>query len=339
MAAQPKYTLDEIDDLHALTWNEYHVKYPNRSFDGYRIKRSRTKASGFSRTFTSDKAVGAFNWREANQVIASMRELKHKATSSQDTGDIIFDVDHPICVVGLSDTHIMSWGSDHDLFASITDEIIETPNLYVALLGDLQQMSIKLRGVLEVTDNMFPVELQHAYIESWLADIQHKVLFACWDNHAVQREEDQAGFSHFAYLMKRHAIYHSGIGHPNVRVGGETYRFAVSHHFQGRSMVSPVYGAQRYLIQQGHDREIAWAGDSHIPGLLHFTHGATEKLALNAGSTQTNSGYGKRFFSLKTHSIFPCVELFPDEHIFAGHWSVNNWLKSDGASNRVVRAA
>ena len=176
------WTLDEIDEAHKLGWDDFSFRYPDRSHDGYMIKRRRTKPSGVVREFVSDKVVGEFNWREANQVITQMQDLKRRGSFSQDEAMIEFDTDEPICIVGLSDTHIMSWASDHDLFERITDEIINTPNLYVFCLGDLQQMSIRLRGVLEVSDNMFPPEYQHRYIESWLNDIQHKIILACWDN-------------------------------------------------------------------------------------------------------------------------------------------------------------
>jgi hypothetical protein len=324
------WTLDEIDDAHALSATEFLEKYPDRTFDALRIKRGRTQPSGYERSFVTDKVTSDFNWRDANKVIATMQDLKTTARLSQDTADIFIDTDKPICVFGLSDTHILSWGTDHTLFEQVTDEILNTDGLYVALLGDLEQMSIKLRGVLEVMDNMLPPELQHRYIESWLDEIKHKVLFATWDNHAVMREENASGYSRFADIMKRNVIYFNGIGHPNIRVGDQTYKFAVTHRFRGRSLYNPCHGSMMYLIREGYDREIAMAGDSHVPGLQIFTHGATTKMALNAGSIQTNSGYAKRFFSLSTHPEFPGAVLFPSEHRFAPVWNVQDWVKLRG---------
>lgn len=324
------WTLDEIDAAHHVEWDQFKFKYPDRTFDAWRIKRGRSKPSGVERAFTSDKVVGDFNWREANRLIVQMQELKRGASFSQDEANIVFNTDEPICIVGLSDTHIMSWASDHEIFERVTDEILNTPNLYVGILGDIEQMAIRLRGVLEVSDNMFPPDLQHRYVESWLTEIQHKVLFATWDNHAVQREEDQSGFSGYADIIKRKVIYHSGIGHPTIQVGNQVYTFAVSHKFKLTSQNDPTHGPTQYLLREAHDREIAWAGDSHRPGLKYFTHGPTEKLALNCGSSQLHSGYARRYFSLKTHPIFPCVELDPHEHLFTGFWSVQHWLRATG---------
>lgn len=321
------WTLDEIDDAHELSWDDFSVKYPTRSYDGWRIKRQRSVPSGVKREYLADKKIGDFNWRDANKVMAEMIGLKDAASFSQDYANISIDSDKPVCVLSLSDTHIGSWSTDHSLFEQITDEILSTPNLYIALLGDFEQMAIKAsQGVLALSDNLLPPELQHRYIESWLGEVEHRVLFSTWDNHAVMREEAGSGFSQYANLMKRRVVWHSGIGHPNVKVGDETYRLAVSHRFRLRTHLNPVHGGMQYIRHEAPDREISIAGDSHTPGIAHWTLGDSEKLSLNCGSTQLNSGYGKRFFSLTTHPIFPVCVLWPDRHRFVGLPSVADYI-------------
>lgn len=334
MDAGTRWSLDEIDDAHALGYVEFNLKYPARTFDAWRLKRQRTEPSSRPREYLSDKAVGDFSWRDANRAINQMIELKSAASYSQDRANIRIETDRPVCVVGISDTHIGSWATDHALFEQITDELLSTPNLFIALLGDLEQMAIKAsQGVLAFSDNLLPPELQHRYIESWLGEIQHRVLFSTWDNHAVMREEAGSGFSMYAELMKRRVVYHSGIGHPDIQVGNQTYRFAVSHRFRLRTHLNPVHGGMQYIRHEAPEREISWAGDSHVPGLSHWTLGEYDKLSLNSGSLQLNSGYGKRFFSLTTHPRFPVVVLWPDEHRFRGLWSVSDWIALNNLSN------
>lgn len=321
------WLLEEINDAHTMDAEDFLRKYQDRTFDAWRIKRGRTLPSiqNLPQEFTSNKRIGELDWREVNALALQMQELKHRASYSQDTAEIKIDTDKPVCIVGLSDTHILSWGTDHSLLEEITNEILETDGLYVALLGDLQQMSIKMRGVLEVSDNMFPPEIQHRYLEAWLKEISHKVLFATWDNHSAMREEEASGYSRYSDILKRNVIYHNGIGHPNVTVGDETYKLAVTHAFPRRSQYNPCYGGVMYLMSHGHSREIAMSGDSHVPGISWFTHGETPKLATNAGTIQTNSGYAKRFFTLHTHPSFPAVILWPDKHHFEPMVSVKTW--------------
>lgn len=342
MSLYPSYTDDELRAIANLPKSEYDQDYPHRGdrvhasmrylmrrdgvFDQYVDPEYRhDRAVPSPRVQYVDKKVGEFNWREANKHIKGMQDLKHKASWSQAFAEIKIDTEDPICVLFLSDTHIGDWASNHELLEKMTDEILSTPNLYVALLGDLAQTAIKLRSVSEVTSNMLPPDLQLAYIDSWLDEIADRVLFATWDNHSVDREESQTGISSFAKIQSRRFVYHSGIGHPNVKVGDETYRFAVSHRFLGRSIENPCHAPMRYLRREGHDREIAVMGDYHVPGIMKFTHGATTKVAVNTGSYQTNSGYAARWFSLFTHPIMPCVVLYPDHHEITPLWSVAEW--------------
>jgi hypothetical protein len=319
------WSAEEVEALLSMERLEFKSFFPDRSDSAIRNKRRQLRQAGATMAPMMsyvDKKEGSFDWREATQWIKQGVELRHKASWSQETAKIEIDTDKPICVLALSDTHVCDWATDHELLESITDEILSTPNLYVALLGDLAQMAIKLRSVAEVSSNMLPPELQVLYVESWLNEIAPKVLFATWDNHAIDREESQSGISAFARLQNRRFVYHSGIGHPDVQVGNEVYRFAVSHRFQGRSIRNPTHAVMRYLMDEGHDREIGIQGDYHVPGITKFTHGAATKVAIHTGSFQTNSGYAKRWFSIFTHPVMPAVILYPDKHVMSPVWSL-----------------
>ena len=275
---------------------------------------------------TTDKKEGVFNWREVLEPIQVLQELKQKSSKSQDVANWSIQTDKPIAVVVIGDWHMGSWGTDYELFKQCTEEIINTPNLYVIIVGDMLQMAIKLRGVLEVTDNLLPPKWQMAFLESWLIEIKHKVICSTWDNHSVMREENATGFSMYSEIFSRHTIFHNHIGHIDLHVGKQTYKVAASHHFRGRSELNPCHSPMKYMRYQAHDREIAVQGDYHLPGIIKYTEGGREKVAMVCGSLQTNSGYAKRFFTLTTHPKFPCFTLDPKEHLITPYWSVKEWL-------------
>ena len=318
------WTDEEIADARDMdyaAWSAIHGT--ERSYDAFRIKKAElaTVAPAFP-----DKREGVLNWREANKVIRDMQELGSRASSSQDTAHIRLDVDEPIGIVFLSDAHLGDWATDHELFERITDEILATPGLYIALLGDMAAMNVKLRGVAEVSANLLRPEQQLEYFLSWLDEVDDRLILSTWDNHAVEREENGTGISSFARAQgKRKIPYFNGIGHPDIQVGREVYKLAVSHRFRGRSVVNPCAGPMKYLINEAYDREIAAMGDAHVPGVLQFTHGASTKIALNTGSVQLHSGYARRHFSLTTHPVFPVLELHPDRHLAVPYYSVAAW--------------
>jgi hypothetical protein len=275
---------------------------------------------------STDKKVGKFYWRDIIEPLKDLQTQFKEAKGSQDIANWNIKTDAPVCVVILGDLHLGSWATDYDMFCEITRELIETPNLYAILVGDLLQMAIKLRGVLEVSDNALPPNIQYMFLESWLKDVKHKVIASTWDNHAVMREENQAGRSEYAEIFCRHTIYHNNIGHLTIGVNEQKYELAVGHFFRGRSMYNPLHGHQRYIREMADEREFIASGDSHVAGIAKWDIGGKTRVALNCGSIQ-NSGYGKRFFSLYNAPIFPCVTFHHDEHQMTPYWSVKEWLK------------
>lgn len=79
---------------------------------------------------------------------------------------------------------------------------------------------VNLRGVLEVSDNLLPPEMQTKFIDSWFNEIGHKVGFATWDNHGIMRQEmlpsdDASGFPDHRF-PSRHALHDTILEHSGV---------------------------------------------------------------------------------------------------------------------------
>ena len=337
MAAQHKWTRQEEEDCLTLDWSDFAELYIEMTNPQYRFKRARlvraqqagsdNKQDG---VIHHDKPVPTFSWRDAIHTAQDMQRVAQTARKGQDFAKIELRVDDedPFFLF-LSDTHIGDWSTDYDAFERITDEILETPGLYVGLLGDLANMAIKLRGVAEVAGgSLFTPELQLEILSQWLDTISHKVAFATWDNHAVEREEAASGISAFKALQSKHVTYFGGIGHPDIIVGDETYGFAVSHRFRGSSIENPCHAPMRYLRREGHQRELAAQGDYHVPGIVKFNHGGVDKVAIVTGSTQTGSVYARRHYSLFTQPTMPGVVLGSSDHHITPYYSVGEWKRA-----------
>lgn len=296
-----------------------------RDLDQYRVPNIET-----------NKKIANFHWRDAIPIMKSMQNLAKEASGSQDHSNWKIKTDSEICVVIIGDLQLGSWATDYDLFLEITREILETPNLYVIFVGDLMQLAIKMRNVLEVMDNLLTPKLQMQFLDSWLMDIKHKVIASTWDNHSVMREEAVTGYSVYAEIFKRHTIYHNGIGHLDITVGEIEYRWAISHFFRGKSILNRTHAPARYMRHEAQDRDITAQGDFHEPGMSKYNESGRDKIAIVCGSIQTNSGYGKRFFSLTTCPAYPCVVLNPKEKVMTPYWSVKEWLMANPPKPTIV---
>lgn len=289
-----------------------------------------------------DKHDIDFHWRDVLGPLEELQEIAKAASGSQDRAIIRLETDKPAPVLFLADTHIGSWGTSYRTLAEIVDTI-QRSGLWVACLGDLLQMSIKLRNVLEISDNALPPRLQMRFLGSLLEDLAPQVLWSTYDNHSVMREESATGFSQYAELFKEKVIYHSGIGHVDLVVGAETYRIASAHRFRGNSYLNPTHGQMRYGRFEGLDRELIVAADSHRPAIQTYTDGPMTRIAVNCGTLQTDIGYAKRHFSLFTHDWMPVVvEFWPDRHLMQPYASLGQYLATraivddSGALDRIA---
>ena len=281
-----------------------------------------------NRAILLDKKKADFQWREWTRHSEETQKLYRRASQTQKHAKIrLGDGKNPVLLLPFSDQHIGSRGVAYGEFRRMTEEIITTPNLYVALLGDMTEFAIKLRSVAEVCAQIFGPDKQIQFIESWFEEIKPKVAFATWENHETERSEKQVGFSFVKHLIGKDCVYFDGIGHADVHVGKQVYTIAATHKFRGYSYMNPCHAGQRYMRFQGIDREIAVMGDIHTPAFMHYYDGPRERLSMVAGSLNVNSLYANRYFSLFTMPHYPCVELDHAEHRFPPFKNVGDWKR------------
>lgn len=279
----------------------------------------------------ADKKKADFNWREWSKKAEELQDLYRRASVSQKFAKIkLGDGKKPVVLLPFSDQHIGSRGMSYSIFRKMTEEILETPNLYIGIMGDLAEFAIKLRSVAEVCAQILSPEKQMQFVSDWFDEVKPKVAFCTWGNHEDERTEKQAGFGVMKWLMGHEVVYFDGIGHADLQVGKETYKWAVSHKFRGYSYHNPCHAGMRYMRFQGVDREIGWMGDIHQPAFISYFDGPMRRLSGVAGTLNVESLYAGRYFSIFTQPYFPCVQMYPNTHVFTPYASLAEWKLSRG---------
>jgi hypothetical protein len=249
-----------------------------------------------------DKKRGSFHWRDAIPAVQGIQKLRADASWSQQFATVrAGDGSSPIAVMALSDTHIGAMGTDYSLFVELTDIILNTDNLYVAILGDEVEWAIRLRSVSEICAQVLDPSLQLEFIESWLNDIQHKVLFATWSNHSTDRSEQAIGVCPVKNILAKTVPFFTGIGHAELQVGEQKYYIAASHRFKGVTQVDCTAGCKRYLRMEWPQGEVAIQGDAHRAGVSVYNEGTRNLVATCSGTLNVRSGYAARNFSILQH--------------------------------------
>jgi hypothetical protein len=127
----------------------------------------------------ANKKSAEFNWREWTEHLERTQALYAKAAQTQTFAEIeLGRGNHPVCVFPWSDLHWGGRGVNYEIFRKTTDEIVSTPHLYVALVGDLVEFAIKLRSVAEVCAQIVGPDKQVQFLENWLDEIKHKLILS-----------------------------------------------------------------------------------------------------------------------------------------------------------------
>jgi hypothetical protein len=286
------------------------------------------KSADFLSQIKSNKKTAEMDWREWTEHLERTQELYKKAAQTQTHAEIeLGNGKRPVCILPWSDLHWGGRGVDYKIFRKTTEEILKTPDLYLALVGDLVEFAIKLRSVAEVCAQMVGPEKQVEFLEEWLDELKPKLIFATWGNHDFDRLEAQAGVSIIKKMLAKRTVCFDGIGHCDIKVGEQTYKMAVSHKFRGYSYMNATHAGARYLRFQGIDREMAVQGDIHQPAYQMYWDGPMRRLSLVAGTLNVASAYAQRYFSIFTQTEYPCIELAHDRHEFTPFPNLHSWIR------------
>lgn len=273
----------------------------------------------------------SLSWEDYIAPMEAAQALHAEIGRSQDRASIIIESTSPTAIAFVSDWHIGSWGVGAAAIRDGTHRLLRLHRergLYIAVLGDMLEMAIRLRSMAEINGNLLTPAQQIGFLKLWMREMAPAILWATWDNHAVQREEEVTGYSVYAEIFKDHTIYHSGLGHTDLTVGNETYLIATSHRFRGRSALNPLSGQMRYMQRESPDREVVVGGDSHQPAIMQYHDGGKTRTVANCGTLQTDSTYAKRHFSLHTSTAMPVLVFHPTQHIVVPYHSLDHYESS-----------
>lgn len=273
-----------------------------------------------------NKKVGEFSWRAAIPAMKQMQELRKTASWGQQEATIRIPEGDVIGLMQFGDQHIGAMGADYSLFLELTDIILNTPNLYVALMGDEVEMAIKLRGVAEVCAQVLDPSMQAAFIESWIEEIAPKVLFSVWSNHSTEREEAATGNSIIKSILARKVVFFSGLGHVDLYVGEQLYKLAVTHKFKGATAMDPTAGCKKYMRFNYPEADVAMQGDIHQPKIEVIHDGGKQRVAATSGTLHIASGFAQRYFSLKTSTAFPVIAFWREKKQVVPFFTIEQYL-------------
>lgn len=276
---------------------------------GKKSRKSTETAIKYAMMTRTDKKKGSTNWRDYTKLAKEKRRLHKESSWTQTRANISIKTKKEwIVIQPLSDTHIGSYATDYDKFEEYTEFLKKNPYLYTCLIGDMTDHFVNFRNVAAMHGQVLSPQEQADVMESWIAEIEDKILFATWCNHS-EMEEKVSGFNTIKRILERKSVYFNGIGHCTLMVNDIPYEIVATHKTRYFSSFNLTHGLLQLARKDVQGADVYIGGDKHEPSLTQAPVGGKITTFMQLGTLKTDDTFSKRYFSFYTNPEMPCFAL------------------------------
>lgn len=181
-----------------------------------------------------------------------------------------------------SDLHIGGEETDYERIEQEAELIVNTPNSYVVLMGDLLD-NFSFNPPAHETLDVVPEQIRFAReLIKYYAD--HQKLLAVWQGNHDYWSMRQ-GVELYDYLLQDISTYYFfGIGYIDLKVNEQEYKITGSHQFAGSSIYNKAHPQNRAVRFGG-----AWGSDLVVSGHWHDKAIAQQPFTSYGGDTKVTS--------------------------------------------------
>lgn len=265
---------------------------------------------------------GEFNYTAWMDFAKKGRQLRKEADTTQRHASIEIAENKPIAIAFSADWHLGSVSVDYDSWEKNMRTLIETPGLYLAVLGDLVDNFAKFKDASAVLSQVIPPKYQRRMLRDFIHELieRGKLLYSSWGNHDWEWNEKWIGDDLMADIFERVPTF-ADTGIAKIRVGDCTYTHLVSHLPKFNSRINKLHG-NKQMYRFEFPADIVVTGHTHDPDFETFTQyqdarelgydiGGTSVM-VKVGTFKVDDKYSKRYFGRPAIAV-PTVVHYPNE--------------------------
>lgn len=194
----------------------------------------------------------------------------------------------PICLVFLADLHLGDTGVDYERLDDDIDTIVNTPGMYVCLVGDAMNNFIvgRLKDIRMGAE--FSISEEWVMVKRVLARLAPKMILSVAGNHDLWT----FALTTVDYLKDVHArvnpdiLYSKFDNTVTLGIGEEAHVLRARHKWKGYSQYNATHGVEwAAKFDKGRHFDIGIAAHTHVSGLYRqFNNGGKTGHAIVCGS-------------------------------------------------------
>lgn len=257
------------------------------------------------------------------------RQVTYQETEDSPTNHVEIRLPRESCIAFIGDTHLGSPNTNYKRLKKEIYKIVETPDTYVMLMGDLIDAFFWNPAQMEQIEQVpEQIKIMRSVVD-FLSD--HKKLLVGWsgdhDGWAKRMGTNvQTGFS-----QRTGAYYLQGMGFVSLYIGEQEYKITGAHRLPGHSMYNKVHGQLRAEKFGGaRNSDLIISGHTHkkgiaIDGIAEFGGKTRQVTYMSIGPYKSEDDYSKKMGWAKqtADQMFGTAAIFSkEEHHIDSHYDI-----------------
>jgi len=267
----------------------------------------------FPRFSPSLEEFSDLDFDELWEAAYAFQRASHQLSTRRDPANVYLDVDRPIGIGFIADTHIGAVSTPLDFVRARFDLMAEQPWLYLIGVGDTIDNFLPTQHPQGMFSTMFPPELQKQLVENlyskmlgrWIAVVQ-----GCHEEFSHIADD----FDFTKFLAKELRCVNMGFGGLiNLYIGEQLYQIAVRHKYKYNSSFNYTHTCKRLVQMEYQEADIACVAHHHRATVEQLSHRDKDRVYIRPGSMKGPDRYARSLGYTDTGSQIPVVMLWPNE--------------------------
>ena len=241
-----------------------------------------------------------------------------RLSTRQNTPTIHLDVDHPIAVCFVADTHIGALDTPLDVVRARFDLLEEYPWIYPAGCGDMTDNYVPTSHAAGMFGALFPPELQKELVENLYARLKGRWLWliqGCHDEWSHNADD----FDLTKYMSKNLGCVNLGFGGlVKLMVGAQEYQIAVRHKYRYNSSYNLTHAPKQLVRFDEQTADIAVVAHNHVSAIEQVQEKGKDRMYIRTGSMKGADRWARSVGFTDTGKNMPCVVLWPNKRQMMG---------------------
>lgn len=228
-----------------------------------------------------------------------------------------------VSIVFSSDWHLGSISTNYETFMRNIEYIMETPNLYIVVVGDTIDNFLTFPDKSAMLGQILTPQYQKKMLKSILDELVStgKLIATGWGDHDSRFEEKLSGSDVIKTLSEGKVPYFAGKGVLRLKIGSQEYTCAVTHKSRFSSYLNETHSpSQEYrtfvpadICVTGHHHSPAYSVCNRFPIAREAgMKCGGQVILIRTGSYKENDTFSIRFWNVGTIGT-PTVVLYGSE--------------------------